>query len=333
MNFTEKDLILAYKKGILTSRTFNNLLIFLKELKNEQMANTIKPVVNTKNKEPEVDVIIPSKSKVTGETFFSYLGAFIVVAALYFHLGTMFFVKSYVAMFVFSLIYFFAFLLMGNYLRNNGKIVSGGVLHACLVFTVSVVMISFGKMTGIEVSSILVEIATILTGCLLLKYRNYSLILLPTIIAIFSLLLDVILKVAGLQYPNLTVVNVSLFIFSILSFISAVLYDYFKQNNHAAWLYGAGAACFWLCILLTIINLKMFNHFALFLFAVFCFLYMLIGVQIKQKTFIYFGIIGFFGYLSYLVFSIFKGSFFFIVLLVVAGLFVVFIGSKLSKGK
>ncbi len=340
MNFTEKDLMLAQKNGIISSEIFIDLLNYLKTLHSNDTAKLVQ-------KDYQKEVQNPTQVKFTMENFFYYFGAFIIINTMGWYMANSFQIFGHGGLLALSIIYFIIFTIIGNLLWHKGKTTPGGLLYVCAVSVIPIGVWSMLTIMGIMPDEydkysdfhifvrsgyILMELATVLGGCLFLKYRKFPLLTLPICYATWYLSMDIVpLCLGHIQDPTWGMRNFASLVFSLIMLGFALKYDRKTEGDYSGWLYIFGSTMLWGVIISLINQFKLYNEAYYFTFALFSFAYMFISVIVKRKVFMVWGAIGFFGYLSRLAYTIFKDSSIFPLILVLIGLEIIFIGIYYAK--
>ncbi len=339
MNFNEMDLLRAQKDGIISVEVFNKLLEYLKaSSKSEAAADSTNAPVNRSN-----------TSKFSIENFLYYFGAFIIISTMGWYLGNVWDKFGHGGLLALSILYFFIFVFIGNFLWKKDKKTPGGLLYVCAVSVVPLIVWTFECLVGImpkELNEyndfhilirsgwIMLELATIFVGLIFLKFRKFPLLTLPICYAMWYLSMDIVPFLLGQETaPTWGMRNFATTVFAILMLGYALKSDCNKQNseNYSHWLYIFGATMLWGVIISILAQFKWDNEFAYFLTALFNFGYMFISILIRRKVFMVWGAIGFWAYLGHLAFEIFKDTPIFPIVLVIFGLLVIFFGIYYSK--
>ncbi|MBS5861647.1 hypothetical protein KID03_09495 [bacterium] len=337
MNFDEKDLLLAQKKGIISSETFEKLLDFLTNLN----------VYNTETNNVCETAKIEVKKKFTLENFLYYFGALIIICAMGWYLGNTFDTYGNGGLLALSVLYFAIFAGIGNLLWKNDKKTPGGLLYVCAVSVVPLAGWAFERLIGIMPDGydsyskfhvwsrsgfILMEIATICVGLIFLKFRKFPLLILPICWALWYLSMDIVpLCLGNISEPTWGMRNFATTVFAILMLGAALKLDKKTNEDYSKWLYIFGATMLWFAILSILIRLYWNNEIAYFLFAMFSLLYMIVSILLQRKVFMIWGAIGVFGYIGHLAYTVFKDSPLFVLSLVILGLVIIFSGAYYAK--
>lgn len=334
MNFNEYDLYDAKIKGILNVEVYEKLLEFLK---NKNSNNTIK----------EKAVSQPQK-KYTLENFLYYLGAFIIILAMGWYLGSVWASSSFFGLFALCIAYFILFVGIGNKFWNKGQKTPGGLLYTCALSVVPLTIWAFEKSFGFAPDDIakysnfhifvrggwiFMELATVIVGAIFLKYRKFPLLTLPICYALWFLSMDLLpFLVGNIQDPTWGQRNIATLLFSFLMLGIALKYDKKTDEDFSRWFYIYGALMLDGVIISIFAQFDLFkNEIWLFMRALFNILYMILSILTGRKIFMVLGSIGFVGYLSHLAYKVFADSIFFPFVLVILGLGIIFGGIYYAK--
>ena len=179
------------------------------------------------------------------------------------------------------------------------------------------------------------EIATIVAGFVLLKFRKFPLLTLPICYAMWYLSMDIVPLLSGQGFiaPTWGMKNFASCVFALVMLFYAVRLDFNKQykEDFSQWLYIFGATMLWGTTISIIMQYDWYNEFAYFLTGMFSLAYMIISILIRRKVFMVWGFIGFWSYLGHLAYKVFSDSILFPFVLVVFGLMIIFFGICYSK--
>ena len=342
MNFTEKDLLLAQKKGVIPIEVFVALLDFLRDLHK----NEAEVITSSVSPSPAAS-LKTQKKKFTIENFLYYFGAFIIIQTMGWYLGIIWGSHGSGGLFAICILYFIIFTLVGNFLWKKDKKTPGGLLYACAVSIVPLGVWAFENLVGIMPDSsneyadfhiwvrsgwILMEIATIFAGLIFLKFRKFPFLTLPICYSAWYLSMDIVpLCLGSVSAPTWGMRNFASVVFALLLVGFAMKYDRKTKEDYSLWLYIFGATMFWFSILSIMFQLKLDNELAYFIFAVFSFVYMVLSVIIQRKIFMVWGVFGVFGYIGHLTYAIFKDSVLFPFALTLFGLAIILFGTYYAK--
>lgn len=337
MNFDEKDLLLAQKKGVISGEVFEKLIEFLTNL-NAYQADTY----TTENASENV-----VKRKFTLENFLYYFGSLIIISAMAWYLGNTYDTFGSSGLLVLSILYFIIFTVIGNFFWKHKKTTPGGLLYVCAVSIVPLAVWSLEKLTGLMPDSydkysefhiwvrsgfILMELATIAAGAVFLKFRKFPFLTLPICWALWYLSMDIVpLCMGNISAPTWGMRNFATFVFAILMLGVALKFDKKTNEDYSKWLYIFGSTMFWCAILSIFFQLNWNSEIAYLIFALISVLYMLISILLQRRVFMIWGAIGTFSYIGHLAYTVFKNSPMFVLSMVILGLVIIFSGAYYAK--
>lgn len=350
MKINTSDLILAQKKGVISSEVLVKLLEFLKELHKDdiQVSQKSESEVQTPHQSgvSEVEIKEP-KRKFTLENFLYYFGAWIIISAMGWYLGVSWAAFGHGGLFVTCVAYFAIFISIGNMLWKRGKKTPGGLLYVCAVSIVPVAVWALETIIGIMPKELkdykdfhilvragwmFMEIATIIVGVAFLKIRKFPFLTLPICYAAWFLSMDIVPFVLGTGAdPTWGMRNFSSIVFAITMLGFAIKYDKKTEEDFSFWLYLFGAIMLWGGLWSVIFQLKLDNEFTLFLHTLVSLIYVLVSIIIQRKVFMVFGAIGVWGYIGHLAYKLFAGTPLCPLIMVLFGLSIIFSGIYYSK--
>ena len=322
MNFNEKDLLIAQKEGVISPEDFAKLVNFLQNLHNKADDTPKKP----KN----------FSSKFSFEYFLYYLGGLIIILTMGWFFIEIFTDFSYQGLLCMTVLYFTIFTLTGNLLWKYDKTTPAGLLYVCAVSMVPSGVYGLEKMLCITDDSIfyyiLMEIATIVTGIIFLKFRKFPFYTLPISYAGWCLSMDIVLLCFGtLVGPSWGLRNFTALIFAILMLGLSIKLDRKTKEDYSRWFYIFSAIMLYGGLWSTFMQLEWDNEFAYLIFAIFSIFYIIFSIIIRRKVFMVLGATGLFIYIAHLSYSVFKYSPFFVPVVIIAGLGIIFAGTYYAK--
>lgn len=350
-SFNEEDLVLAQKKGLITFEETIALLNYFsskeyRDLKSGNPQTQNKPETAPKNQPIEPADQSPTKNKFTLENFLYYFGAIIIILTMAWYAGKIWADVGFGALFVTCSAYCIFFVFIANFLWKKELKTPAGLLYVACVATVPLLVFAFQHMVGIFPSSdkmyseysnfhifirggwIAMEIATILAGLVVLKYRQVPFVTLPIAWSAWYLSMDIVpLLFGAFREPTWDERKFVSLIFGLGLIIIAFLQDKKGKKDFSHWYYIFGVIIFWSSLSSYLFE----NEFALFVFALLNIGFMLTSILLQRKVFMVFGAIGFIGYLGHLAYNVFKDSAIFPIVLVAIGLLIIFFGIYYKK--
>jgi hypothetical protein len=268
--------------------------------------------------------------------FLYYLGALIVIGAMSWLMNTAWEQFKGFGLFFIAAGYAAVFCYLARYFREKSTVLSG-------LFVVMAVCMTplgiFGLQAGLNLwpyaepgsyhsfyryirgGWFTMEIATIAVGVLSLRYSRIPFAMAPIAFTLWFVSMDIAPILTGPDYNWNLRKQISL-VFGLIMLMSAAWVERRQQVDYAKWLYIFGAITFWggLSLMRSDSELSKFGYCLINVVMMFC------GVLLNRKVFLVFGGMGFFGYLGYLSWNVFKNSIAFPLWLTVLGLAGVYLG-------
>jgi hypothetical protein len=268
--------------------------------------------------------------------FLYYLGALIVIGAMSWLMNTAWEQFRGFGLLAIAAGYASVFCGMARYFRQKSTVLSGLFVVMAVCMTPLGV---FGLQAGLNLwpyaepgsyksfyhyirgGWFVMETATIATGIFSLRYSRIPFAMMPIAFTLWFMSMDITPILAGTDF-NWDVRKQVSIVFGLLMLGIAFAVERRQQIDYAKWLYIFGAMTFWggLSLLRSNSELSKFIYCLINVFMMFC------GVLLNRKVFLVFGGVGFFGYLGYLSWNVFKNSIAFPFWLTVLGLAVVYLG-------
>lgn len=268
--------------------------------------------------------------------FLYYLGALIVIAAMSWLMNTAWDLFHGFGIFTIAVVYAISFCGMARYFRDKSVVLSGLFVVLAVCMTPLGV---FGLQAGLNVwpyetpgtykdfyryirgGWFTMEVATITAGLFSLRYSRIPFAMAPVAFSLWFMSMDIapILNGSDLDWAFRKQISMG---FGLLMIGAAVWLERRQPIDYSKWLYIFGAISFWagLSMLHRDSELSKFIYCLINVFMMFC------GVLLERKVFLVFGGVGFFGYLGYLSWNLFKDSISFPFLLTGLGLAVIYLG-------
>lgn len=268
--------------------------------------------------------------------FLYYLGALIVIGAMSWLMNRAW--DSFRGMGLFGIAagYAAVFCGMSRYFRRKSTVLSGLFVVMAVCMTPLAV---FGLQAGLNVwpyqypggytsfyryirgGWFSMEVATIAAGIISLRYSRIPFAMLPIAFTLWYVSMDItpILTGGDLHWTARKQVSI---LFGLAMIAGALAVERRQKIDYAKWLYIFGAITFWSGLSL----LRSDSELSKFVYCLINVAMMLVGVLLDRKVFLVFGGIGFFGYLGYLSWNVFRNSLAFPFALTALGLAIVFLG-------
>jgi hypothetical protein len=286
----------------------------------------------------------PARTKFDIANLAYYLGALIVMSAMgwFMTLGWEKFGGG--GIFLISLVYALAFIAAGYHLWYNAEAkVAGGLLYTLAVWMTPLAIYGIERFfhiwpegdpgtfrdyhIWIKGSWFLMEIGTIATGVIALKFIRFPFLTFPIAFSLWYMSMDLTPLLVGKQeFSYQQRLWVSL-VFGALILLVAYIVDRRTREDYAFWCYLFGLMAFWGGLSLMESNSEL-NKFLYCLINVGL---MLLAVFLSRRAFLVFGACGVFGYLGHLSYTIFKDSMMFPFALSILGLLIIFLGIKYQR--
>jgi hypothetical protein len=274
--------------------------------------------------------------------FAFYFGALIVICAMTWFINLAWESFGGGGLFVLACIYALCFILAGGTLwaGENTKI-AGGLLYTIAVSMTPLAIYGLQRATGwwqqtdpgvyrdfyvwIKGSWFLMELGTIISGLIALKYIRFPFLTAPIAFSLYFMSMDITPLLFGEKELNWELRLLVSMWFGIACLIVAYLVDIRirrREGDFAFWLYLFGLMSFWFGLTLQGDS----NEFQKFIYCLINLGLMILSVLLKRKVFMVFGAIGVFSYLGHLAYTIFKDAVLFPFALTVLGIFIIYLG-------
>jgi hypothetical protein len=176
-------------------------------------------------------------------------------------------------------------------------------------------------------SWLIMEAATIVAGVIALCFWRFPFLTAPIAYALWFMSMDLADRIVGhgLGWSEREVIST---IFGAVMILAAYLVDLRgKSDDFAFWLYLFGLMSFWggLSAMDSQSELGKFIYCLINIALIFC------SLALRRRTFILFGAIGLFGYLSHLAYRVFENSLLFPVVLSLIGLAIIYLGLQYQR--
>lgn len=276
-----------------------------------------------------------------------YFGALIVITAMGWFVGSAWESFGGGGIFAIALTYILIFLAIGSTLwRKEGLRTPGGLFITMAVCLIPLAVYGLQKWSGWWVTDVpgeykdfvswvkggwfFMEVATVIGGCLALKFYRFPFLTLPIFFTLWFMSMDV----TPLIFKNTeTFWNARLWVsivFGIAVLIIAYLTDLKRtHDDFAFWGYLFGLAAFWtgISLLESSSELQRFIYFLINIGLI------LLSVLLQRTVFLIFGAIGVLIYVTTLFYKYFSESAWFPLVLSLIGLGVIFIGMLYHKNR
>jgi hypothetical protein len=275
-----------------------------------------------------------------------YFGALVVISAMgwFMTLGWERFGGG--GIFLISCVYALLFALTGRTLwYKENLMVPGGLLFTLAVWMTPLAVYGLERMVGFWPSSdpgtfrdfhewirgswTLMELGTILTGLIALRFIRFPFLTFPVSFALWYMSMDLTPLIVGSSAFSWHARLWTSAIFGLVMLIFAYVVDHRTDADYAFWLYLFGAMAFWGGLSL----MESGSEVSKFIYCLVNVGLMVLSVFLDRRVFMVFGALGVFGYLGHLSWTIFKDSMVFPFALTFIGILVIFIGVQYQRNQ
>lgn len=313
MKFTAKDLDWAVEESILTSDVRDNLVSALKRKYEHRPSLTFANVLY-------------------------YLGGLIIIGAMTLYVGMSWDDLRGGGYLAVALVYAALFVGIGNWLwKGKGLRIPGGILITAAVCMTPMAVFGVQDLTGwwimdapgkyrdfyvwIRSGWTIMEIATLVTGLIALRFYRFPFITMPMAFCLWFLSMDITAVIYGTGFSWDERKLVSLW-FGLAMLVVSFLVDRRTRDDFAFWGYLFGMIAFWGGLSM----LRSNSELSKFIYCMINVGLMMLSVLLSRRVFIVFGALGVAGYLGHLASSVFRDSFMFTFALSALGLGVIGLG-------
>jgi hypothetical protein len=275
-----------------------------------------------------------------------YFGALVVISAMgwFMTLGWERFGGG--GIFLISCVYALLFALTGRTLwYKENLVVPGGLLFTLAVWMTPLAVYGLERMVGFWPSSdpgtfrdfhewirgswILMELGTILTGLIALRFIRFPFLTFPVSFALWYMSMDLTPLIVGSSAFSWHARLWTSAIFGLVMLMFAYVVDRRTDVDYAFWLYLFGTMAFWGGLSL----MESGSEVSKFIYCLVNVGLMVLSVFLDRRVFMVFGALGVFGYLGHLSWTIFKDSMVFPFALTFIGILVIFIGVQYQRNQ
>jgi hypothetical protein len=271
-----------------------------------------------------------------------YFGALIVISAMTLLMTLAWESFGGSGIFILASIYALCFILAGRTLwtRQNMKI-PGGLLFTIAVSMTPLAVYGLQRWTGfwtqedpgayrdfyvwVKGSWFLMELATIITGLIALKFVKFPFLTAPIAFSLYFMSMDLTPLLFGEKAYNWELRLLVSMWFGIACIIIAYLVDIRhrrRDGDFAFWLYLFGLLAFWCGLSFRGDSTELQK----FIYCLINLGLMSLSVLLKRKVFIIFGALGVLTYLGHLAYTVFQDSLLFPFALTVLGIVIIYVG-------
>jgi hypothetical protein len=274
-----------------------------------------------------------------------YFGALIVISAMTWFMNIAWESFGGSGIFALAILYALCFMMAGNTLwfQHNMR-VPGGLLYTIAVCMTPLAIYGLQRWTGfwlqsdpgayqnfyvwIQGSWFLMELGTIITGLIALKYIRFPFLTAPIAFSLYFMSMDITPLIVGDNTSSYGWWELRLLIsmwFGIGCIIVAYLVDLRnsrRKGDYAFWLYLFGLMAFWCGLSFQGDS----NELEKFIYCLINLGLIVLSVILRRKVFIVFGALGVFGYLSHLAYNVFQNAVLFPIVLTAIGILIIYMG-------
>jgi hypothetical protein len=273
-----------------------------------------------------------------------YLGALIVIGAMGWFMNKAWERLGGLGLFAAASAYGVCFIWAGRTLWNRHALrIPGGLLVTMAVCMVPLATYGIERWLGlwpagdpgsytnfhplINGSWLIMEAATIIAGLIALCFWRFPFLTAPIAYALWFMSMDLADRIVGhrLEWNEREIIST---IFGAVMIFAAYVTDLRgKANDFAFWIYLFGLMSFWggLSAMDSNSELGKFVYCLINIALIFC------SLALRRRTFIVFGALGLFGYLSHLAYRVFENSLLFPVVLSFIGLAIIYLGLQYQR--
>lgn len=321
MNLSKEDLTWAAKEGVISAEQADGLWLKLQERG-----------------------ATPTRSKFDAANIAYYFGALIVMSAMGWLMTLGWEQFGGLGIFLLSTCYAFLFVLAGRTLWYKENLtIPGGLLFTLAVWMTPLAIYGLERASGIwpqgapdnfqsyhiwiKGSWILMEVGTIISGLITLKFIRFPFLTFPIAFSLWYMSMDLTPLLIG--KPEFTWRDrlwVSL-CFGLVILLVTFLIDRRTKDDYAFWGYLFGLLAFWGGLSL----MESGSEWKKFLYCLINVGLIILAVFLQRRVFVVFGACGVLGYLGHLSYNVFKDSFLFPMALSLLGLAVIYLGVQYQR--
>jgi len=267
-----------------------------------------------------------------------YLGGLIIIGSMTLFVSTAWEALGAAGHLAVALAYAAVFLAAGGWLWHaKGQRIPGGILVTAAVSMTPMAVWAVQNLLGwwiyddpgayrdfyiwIKNGWGIMEIATVLSGCLAIRFFRFPFITLPVAFALWFLSMDLTAMLYGHEFSWDQRKIVSLW-FGLAMLVASFIVDRRTREDFAFWGYLFGMLAFWGALSAMDSN----SELSRFLYCLINLGLMLVSVLLQRRVFIIFGALGVTGYLGHLASSVFRDQIAFSFALSALGLAIIFLG-------
>ncbi len=283
-----------------------------KEIINETQKNSLIDLFNQNENESKQ---VPTVVKV-----FYYIGGFIMLCAMVALMSDTVQHSTYAMILMLGTLYAALFLGVGEFLWRKNEKLPAGILYFLFIAAIGLIIMDIEKMTGFfphfsdmdripnywdlcRFPVIVLSALTIVANTVLQRFRNASLLAVPTIFCSYAIYITIVDFIYG--YKNITpkIFFTSNMIFGAGLSVVGFIKDRLAKADYSKWMYFVGAAVFFMFAIFFLNDLDIGTRQDQLICFILSSIYMFIGLMIQRKPFSIIGILGMIEYIMYLEFE------------------------------
>lgn len=272
-----------------------------------------------------------------------YLGGWIAIGAMSFFLGMAWESFGDLAWFIIATLYLFVAFGLADSLKKRWYIIPAWIFATMGIALIPLVIYTIQKLMGlwyaptsyhsyhvyIDGKWLMMEVWTLIWACFAFSRYRYPFMLMPVALTLWYMSMDIwdylFRDVLYDSYSSgyETKRNIS-FVFGILMIIGSLVIDIYNKRRPDFWFWIAlfWAITFWW-------SLSMMHSGTFWWPIIYCMInigFLILGMIVLRRTFVIFGALGIFGYISYLSYNVFEWSLLFPFVLSWIGIGIIFVG-------
>ena len=283
-----------------------------------------KEIINETQKNSLIDLFYQNENELkqvpTVVKVFYYIGGFIMLCAMVALMSDTVQHSTYAMILMLGTLYAGLFLGVGEFLWRKNEKLPAGILYFLFIAAIGLIVMDIEKMTGFfphfsdmdkipnywdlcRFPVIVLSTLTIIANTVLQRFRNVSLLAVPTIFCSYAIYMTIIDFIYG--YKNITdkIFFTSNMIFGAGVGIVGFIKDRLAKADYSKWMYFVGALGFFMFAMLLLDELNIGVWQDQLICFILSLIYIFIGLMIQRKQFSIIGILGVIEYIMYLEFD------------------------------
>lgn len=288
----------------------------------------------------------PSSPKFDLPRILYYLGALLVIVAMSWFISETLDRFGRQGVFWIGIIYILIFLTLGTLLWNKNTLKTpGGLFITLAVCMIPLTVYGLQKWSGwwidewpgqyrdffswIKGGWFLMEIATVLGGCLALYFYRFPFLTMPIFFALWFMSMDIVPLIFSEANNIIDIREKISIVFGLGVLIVAYIIDLKSEKDLAFWPYLFGVLMFWSGISF----LEASSEYQRFFYLLINLALILLSILLQRTVFLVLGILGVLLYIASIFYKYFSESFSFPIILSLIGVLVIFLGILYHKNR